>query len=117
MRLDKFLKERLNIFFITSQRAQKKSIEVNNKKLGSYRVKQDDIVDVFKEFKLIHKNKPSIKIPNILKRKIKSSVVFQSDDFIIINKWAGIPCSVDQKLIYQLMIYFNFLILKIVILS
>ena len=69
-----------------------------------------DIVDVFKEFKLIHKNKPSIKIPNILKRKIKSSVVFQSDDFIIINKWAGIPCQRGSKInlsIDDLLQFFN----------
>ena len=67
VRLDKFLKERLNIpFSLLHKELRKKSIEVNNKKkLGSYRVKQDDIVDVFKEFKLIQKNKPLIKIPNI----------------------------------------------------
>ena len=58
---------------------------------------QDDIVDVFKEFKLIHKNKSSIKIPNT-QEKIKSSVVFQSDDFIVINKWAGIPCQRGSKI-------------------
>ena len=100
VRLDKFLKEKLNIpFSLLHKELRKKSIKINNKKkLGSYRVKQDDIVNVFKEFKLIYKNKPSIKIPNILKRKIKSSVVFQSDDFIIINKWAGIPCQRGSKI-------------------
>ena len=112
VRLDKFLKERLNIpFSLLHKELRKKSIEVNNKKkLGSYRVKQDDIVDIFKEFKLTHKNKPSIKIPNILKRKIKSSVVFQSDDFIIINKWAGIPCQRGSKInlsIDDLLQFFN----------
>ncbi len=112
VRLDKFLKERLNIpFSLLHKELRKKSIKVNNKKkLGSYRVKQDDIVDVFKEFKLIHKNKPSIKIPNILKRKIKSSVVFQSDDFIIINKWAGIACQRGSKInlsIDDLLQFFN----------
>ena len=73
VRLDKFLKDKLNIpFSLLHKELRKKSIKVNNKKkLGSYRVKQDDIIDVFKEFKLIYKNKPSIKIPNILKRKIK----------------------------------------------
>ena len=112
VRLDKFLKERLNIpFSLLHKELRKKSIEVNNKKkLGSYRVKQDDIVDVFKEFKLIQKNKPLIKIHNILKRKIKGSVVFQSDDFIIINKWAGIPCQRVSKInlsIDDLLQFFN----------
>ena len=62
VRLDKFLKEKLNIpFSLLHKELRKKSIKVNNKKkLGSYRVKQDDIVDVFKEFKLVHNNKPCL---------------------------------------------------------
>ena len=51
VRLDKFLKEKLNIpFSLLHKELRKKSIEVNNKKkLGSYRVKQDDIVDVLSQ--------------------------------------------------------------------
>ena len=51
VRLDKFLKERLNIpFSLLHKELRKKSIEVNNKKkLGSYRVKQDDIIDDYRE--------------------------------------------------------------------
>jgi len=57
--LDAARLEKLNIpFSLLHKELRKKSIKVNNKKkLGSYRVEQDDIVDVFKEFKLIHKNK------------------------------------------------------------
>ena len=100
LRLDKFLKEKLNIpFSLLHKELRKKSIKINNrKKLGSYRVKQDDIVNVFKEFKVIHENKSLIKIPNIIKRKIKNSLIFQSDDFMVINKWAGIPCQRGSKI-------------------
>tara|TARA_Y100000816_G_scaffold61692_1_gene40695 strand:+ start:11 stop:880 length:870 start_codon:yes stop_codon:yes gene_type:complete len=100
VRLDKFLKEKLDIpFSLLHKELRKKSIKINNKKKhGSYRVKQDDIVDVFKEFKVILENKSSIKIPNTIKRKIKNSVVFQSDHFLIINKWAGIPCQRGSKI-------------------
>ena len=100
IRLDKFLKEKLDIpFSLLHKELRKKSIKINNKKkLGSYRVKQDDVVDVFKEFKVILENKPLIKIPNIIKRKIKNSLIFQSDDFMVINKWAGIPCQRGSKI-------------------
>ncbi len=100
VRLDKFLKEKLDIpFSLLHKELRKKSIKINNKKkLGSYRVKQDDIVDVFKEFKIINEHKPSIKIPKIIKRKIKNSLIFQSDDFMVINKWAGIPCQRGSKI-------------------
>ena len=69
VRLDKFLKEKLDIpFSLLHKELRKKSIKINNKKkLGSYRVKQDDIVEVFKEFKGNLENKFSIKIPKILK--------------------------------------------------
>ena len=100
VRLDKFLKEKLDIpFSLLHKELRKKSIKINNKKkLGNYRVKQDDIVDVFKEFKVINEHKPSIKIPKIIKRKIENSIIFQSDDFMVINKWAGIPCQRGSKI-------------------
>ena len=54
-RLDKFLKEKLNIpFSLLHKELRKKSIKVNNKKkLGSYRIKQDDIIDVFMKTSMI----------------------------------------------------------------
>ncbi len=99
VRLDKFLKEKLNIpFSLLHKELRKKSIKVNNKKkIGSYRVKQDDVIDIFKEFKILE-NQYLIKIPNAIKRKIKNSLIFQSDDFMVINKWAGIPCQRGTKI-------------------
>ena len=99
VRLDKFLKEKLNIpFSLLHKELRKKSIKINNKKkIGSYRVKQDDVIDIFKEFKILE-NQHLIKIPNTIKRKIKNSLIFQSDDFMVINKWAGIPCQRGTKI-------------------
>ncbi len=96
-RIDRWLKRNfssLNQNFI-EKNLRKGLIKINHSKVkANYKVIKNDIVNIFDYSKnnyhhiikkLIHN-----KIPKDLKKKLNKSIIFENEDFIVINKWSGI---------------------------
>ena len=94
MRLDKFIIDRISIPFRLAQgQIRKKNIRVNNSKSSSnYKLQMSDVVSVHRNFEDAPIKRKQIDIPKKLKKKLHDSILYQSDDFIILNKWSGIAC-------------------------
>ncbi len=99
-RLDKFLKEQLAIPFSLIQREiRKKNVKVNKKKSSSnYRLVEADQITIFKEYTTDIDKNIAITVPENLKSKIKKSIVFRNNNFVVINKWSGIACQRGSKI-------------------
>ena len=96
-RLDKYLKREfssLNQSFI-EKNLRKKNILVNNQKVKSkYVVKEGDEIRI-KNFSIelysnFQKKKNIIKISKIIKKKFDEAILYEDNNFIIIDKWSGI---------------------------
>ena len=96
-RLDKYLKREfssLNQSFI-EKNLRKKNILVNNQKAKSkYLVKENDeikiknfSIELYSNFK---KQKNTIEISKIIKKNFDKSILYEDDNFIVIDKWSGI---------------------------
>ena len=99
-RLDKFLKDQLEVPFSLIQREiRKKNIKVNKKKSSSnYRLVEADQIIVFKEYTADTDKNIASTVPENLKSKIMKSIVFRNKNFIVINKWSGIACQRGSKI-------------------
>ena len=96
-RLDKYLKREfsnLNQSFI-EKNLRKKNILVNNQKIKSkYIVKENDEIKI-KNFSIelyskFEKKKNTIEISKIIKKNFDESILYEDDNFIVIDKWSGI---------------------------
>jgi len=104
-RLDKWLKinfSSLNQSFI-EKNLRKGNIKVNNKKkLSKYRLQINDEIIIFnysdETYKNIVKQFSKKIIPNHYNDLFKSSIIYENDDFIIINKWSGIATQGGSKI-------------------
>ena len=105
IRLDKYLK---NTFTSLTQsfiekNIRKKNIVINNSKTFSkYIVKKNDLLkisnfhqDKFKNKIIFKKN---INIPKNILTKFKKSILFQNNDFLILNKWNSIATQGGSKI-------------------
>lgn len=99
MRLDKFIIEKISIpYRLVQRQIREKNIRVNNSRtLSNYKLQMSDIVSVHRDFDTELKKDKFSKIPKNLEKKIKKSILYQSDDFIILNKWSGIACQRGNK--------------------
>jgi 23S rRNA pseudouridine955/2504/2580 synthase len=105
IRLDKWLRSNfssLNQSFI-EKNIRKGNIKVNNKKVTSkYKLQIKDEVIIFnysKEIYLHQKEKLAIKkIPSKYNELFNSNIVYQDDNFIILNKWTGIATQGGSKI-------------------
>ena len=96
-RIDRWLKRNfssLNQNFI-ERNLRKGLIKINHSKVkANYKVIKNDIVNIFDYSKnnYIHIIKKLIhnKIPKDLKKNFDKSIVFENEDFIVINKWSDI---------------------------
>ena len=105
IRLDKYLK---NLFTSLTQsfiekNIRKKNILVNDNKANSkYIVKRNDTIKILNFHKDKYKNKiifnRKINISNDIIKKFNKSIVFQNDDFLIINKWSLIATQGGSKI-------------------
>ncbi len=105
LRLDKFLK--INYTSLTQsfieKNIRKKNILVNNSKtLSKYLLKKDDKIKIlnfhpekFKN-KIVFKKKS--KISEITLNKFKKSIIFENNNFIILNKWSSIATQGGSKI-------------------
>ena len=104
LRLDKWLKKNfssLNQSFI-EKNIRKKNIQVNNlKKVASYRLLDRDKVTILNYDEVNYKNLSSNKkytIEKIFKELFKNSIIFESRNFIILDKWSGIATQGGSKI-------------------
>ncbi len=80
---------------------RKNKIKVNKKKTKTkYRVQLNDVIEVFNFDKIKHKNKTEIKKynPSEKEKKIyRNFIIENNDNFVVINKPAGIPVQSGTK--------------------
>ena len=105
IRIDKYLKisfTSLTQAFI-EKNIRKKNILINNCKTSSkYIIKKNDILkilnfhtDKFKNKIIFKKN---INIPKNLLAKFKSSIIFENNEFLVLNKWSSISTQGGSKI-------------------
>ena len=100
LRIDKYLKDKLNLpFSLLHKEFRKKNILINNKKVtGNHRLKKNDKVFLYREFKqYINDDIEQKNIPFSLKKKLNDSIVFKDRNFLILNKWGGIASQGGSK--------------------
>ena len=105
IRLDKCLKNKftsLTQSFI-EKNIRKKNILINNSKTSSkYIVKKNDFLKILNFHDDKFKNKIIFKryinISNDIISKFKKSILFQNDDFLILNKWSSIATQGGTKI-------------------
>ena len=96
-RIDRWLKRNfssLNQNFI-ERNLRKGLIKINHSKVkANYKVIKNDIVNIFNysqdNYRHIIKKLIHNKIPKDLKKKFNKSIIFENEDFIVINKWSDI---------------------------
>jgi len=105
IRLDKFLKNEFTSLtqgFI-EKNIRKKNILINNTKTSSkYIVKKNDLLKIFNFNEAKYKNriifKKNINVPSHIIKKFKSFVIFENEDFLILNKWSSIATQGGSKI-------------------
>ena len=96
-RIDRWLKRNfssLNQNFI-ERNLRKGLIKINHSKVkANYKVIKNDIVNIFNyskdNYRHIIKKLIHNKIPKDLKKNFDKSIIFENEDFIVINKWSDI---------------------------
>ena len=96
-RIDRWLKRNfssLNQNFI-ERNLRKGLIKINHSKVkANYKVIKNDIVNIFNyskdNYRHIIKKLIHNKIPKDLKKKFDKSIIFENEDFIVVNKWSDI---------------------------
>ncbi len=104
-RLDRFLKIKytsLTQGFI-EKNIRKKNILINNTKtLASYIVKKNDELTILNYHKDLYKNKiifnKKINIPDNILKKFKNSIIYENENFLILNKWSSISTQGGSKI-------------------
>ena len=96
-RIDRWLKRNfssLNQNFI-EKNLRKGLIKINHSKVkANYKVIKNDVVNIFNyskdNYRHIIKKLIHNKIPKDLKKNFDKSIIFENEDFIVINKWSDI---------------------------
>ena len=104
-RLDKYLKKNytsLTQGFI-EKNIRKKNILINNSSTkASYLVKFNDDLKILNFHEKLYKNKiifkKNIKISREILTEFKKSIIFQNNDFIVLNKWSKIATQGGSKI-------------------
>ena len=105
IRLDKFLKvtySSLTQGFI-EKNVRKKNILINNQKtLSNYIVRKNDYLKILNFHEDKYKNKivfkRNVNISNEEIRKFDKSIVFQNNNFLVLNKWSSIATQSGSKI-------------------
>jgi len=105
LRIDKWLRKNfssLNQSFI-EKNLRKGNIKVNKKKMISkYRLQHNDEVEIFNYSIDIYNHKtsdpPNKSISSKYKKLFQSHTIFENDNFIVLDKWAGIATQGGSKI-------------------
>lgn len=105
LRIDKWLKKNfssLNQSFI-EKNLRKGNIKVNNNKvISKYKLQKKDKVVIFNYSKEIYNHQPKIfkklVIPIKYNKLFYSSIIYENNDFLILNKWTGIATQGGSKI-------------------
>tara|TARA_B100001287_G_C22655048_1_gene517241 strand:+ start:147 stop:1037 length:891 start_codon:yes stop_codon:yes gene_type:complete len=109
IRLDKYLKIKytsLTQSFI-EKNIRKKNILINDTKtLSKYKVKKNDILKILNFNEEIYRNKiifkRKINISKDLIKQFKKSIIFQNNDFLVINKWHSIATQGGSNIVVSI---------------
>ena len=105
IRIDKWLK--INFSLINQSYIEKNlrkgNIKVNNKKIQSkYRLQLEDEIKIYNYSDDIFLNQPSIKKKKLIPSKyddlFNSHIIYENDNFIILDKWSGIATQGGSKI-------------------
>ena len=105
LRLDKYLKIKFSALtqsFI-EKNIRKKNILVNNSRTSAkYVIKENDLVKILNFHSDLYKNKIILKKNILIPRKISEffnkSIIFQDQNFMILNKWSSIATQGGSKI-------------------
>ena len=108
-RIDRWLKRNLSLVtqsFI-EKNLRKGFIKVNNYKVkSSYKVKTNDIISIYnfsnKKFSKKKIKKINKSIPQEIIKKYYKSIIFENNNFIVLNKWDGIATQGGSKINYSI---------------
>ena len=105
IRLDKWLKKNFSLLTqsFLEKNLRKGNIKVNNsKQLSKYKLKLDDLVTIYNYSSEVYgsqsKKTSSKIIPSKYKSLFNSSIIFENENFIILNKWTGISTQGGSKI-------------------
>ena len=105
LRLDKYLKIKFSALtqsFI-EKNIRKKNILVNNSRTSAkYIIKENDLVKILNFHSDLYKNKITFKKNILIPRKVselfKKSIIYQDQNFMILNKWSTIATQGGSKI-------------------
>ena len=105
LRLDKYLKNKYSSLtqgFI-EKNIRKKNILINNSSTkANYQVKPNDEIKILNFHEKLYKNKiifkKNIKIPKETFAEFNRSIIFENNDFIVLNKWSQIATQGGSKI-------------------
>ena len=108
-RIDKFLKRKYNNLsqsFI-EKNLRKKNILVNNFiSKSNYKIKKDDLLTIknFSDeiYPKFEKKKTNISISQSLKKIFYKSIIFENNNFLVIDKWSGISTQGGTNIIMSI---------------
>ena len=114
-RLDKYLKRKytsLTQGFI-EKNIRKKNILINNLTTkANYLVKFNDDLKILNFHEKLYKNriifKKNIKISKEILAQFKRSIIFENNDFIVLNKWSQIATQGGSKIITSIDVKLSF---------
>ena len=105
VRLDKYLKYLFNSLsqsFIEKNIRKKNILINNNRTKANYQIKLNDNLNILNFHEQLYKNKiiykKNIKISNEDLIKFNKAIIFQNDNFLVINKWSGIATQGGSKI-------------------
>ncbi len=112
-RLDKFLFQYLESIPLSliQRLIRKYKIKINNKKSkANSKIEKGDIIYIYYKFKFDNNFQSNIKLSKEFEKLLKSSIIYQNDDFIIINKLKGYSVQRGSKVKISLKDYYESLL-------
>ena len=110
IRIDRWLRRKFNSLpqSLIEKKLRKGLIKLNNKIVKSNKkIKENDLIEIFDYHEDNYSNKQLKKniikkIPDKIIQKFRSSIIFENDDYIILNKWKGIATQGGTKVLFSI---------------
>jgi len=110
IRIDRWLRRKFNSLPQSSieKKLRKGLIKLNNKIVKSNKkIQQNDLIEIFDYHENNYFNKKLKKniikkIPKEINQKFRSSIIFENEDYVILNKWKGIATQGGTKVYFSI---------------